>query len=225
MEVATRKENWQLQKTTIPVVPKTEERKWYFFDVLLDRQEKEKILQYYLKNNINKITLQGDNLITEDDNHQSKTIPINNAETQQIKSYLRIRNQQILAKKDLREKGFGRIAVKIAEILRGKNRVDFIPNSDLGNFVVLTNVKHVFFSGDKLDKEKHRRHSGYPGGLKERTFREMLEKSPTKLVFQIIRGMVPHTKLGNKQLKRLRIYPTAEHEQQAQEKNFIEINI
>jgi large subunit ribosomal protein L13 len=129
------------------------------------------------------------------------------------------------AKKDLREKGFGRTATKIAETLRGKNRVDFIPNSDLGNFVVLTNVKHAFFSGDKLDNKKYRHHSGYPGGLKEKILRQMLENSPSKLTFKIIRGMMPKNKLRDKQLKRLFIYSEAEHQQQAQEKNFIKINI
>jgi large subunit ribosomal protein L13 len=109
-------------------------------------------------------------------------------------------------------------------LLRGKNRKDFIPNSDLGNYVVLVNAKHIIFSGDnKLENEKYRNHSGYPGGLRERTLREMLEKYPRELVFRIVKGMMPKTKLGNKQLTRLLIYPTNKHDQQAQEKNFVEI--
>jgi large subunit ribosomal protein L13 len=119
----------------------------------------------------------------------------------------------------------GRVASKIVEILRGKNRNDFLPNLDLGGFVVLTNAKHIFFTGDKWESKKYRNHSGYPGGLRERTLREMLTKYPQELAFRIIKGMMPHTKLGNKQLKRLFIYPEAEHKQQAQEKNFIKIDL
>ncbi len=121
---------------------------------------------------------------------------------------------------DLNDKIVGNWAPEIVEKLRGKNRVDFFPNLDLGNFVVLVNARQVFFTGDKLDKKKYYNHSGYPGGLRERTLREMLEKYPQELAFRIIKGMMPHTKLGNKQLKRLFIYPGAEHKQQAQEKNF-----
>lgn len=115
------------------------------------------------------------------------------------------------------------MAPKIIEILRGKNRADFIPNLDLGSSVVLINAKYITFTGDKLEKKKYRNHSGYPGGLRERTLREMLEKYPQELVFRIIKGMMPHTKLGDRQLKRLFIYPEGKHNQQAQEKNFIEI--
>ncbi|CAI2184870.1 4243_t:CDS:2, partial [Funneliformis geosporum] len=89
---------------------------------------------------------------------------------------------------------------KIVNLLRGKNRNDFTPNLDLGNYVVLINARHITFTGNnKLDNEKYRNHSGYPGGLRERTLREMLEKYPEELVFRIIRGMIPHTKLGDKQ--------------------------
>ena len=120
---------------------------------------------------------------------------------------------------------------KIVDLLRGKNRVDFIPNLDLGNYVVLINAKHIVFTGDKLDKKKYRNHSGYPGGLRERTLREMLEKYPQELVFRTIRGMIPHTKLGDKQIKRLFIFADDKLRRgnktvlQAQEKDFIIINL
>ena len=117
----------------------------------------------------------------------------------------------------------GNWAPEIVEKLRGKNRVDFLSNLDLGNFVVLINAKHIVFTGDKLEKKKYHNHSGYPGGLRERTLREMLEKYPHELVFRIIKGMMPHTKLGDKQLKRLFIYPESKHNQQAQEKKFLEL--
>jgi large subunit ribosomal protein L13 len=135
---------------------------------------------------------------------------------------------------DLKNRIVGREAAeKIANLLRGKNRNDFTPNLDLGNYVVLVNARHITFTGnDKLGKEKYWNHSGYPGGLRERTLREMLEKYPEELVFRIIRGMMPHTKLGNKQVGRLFIF--AEEEMinknkkkilQAQAKNFIKISL
>jgi large subunit ribosomal protein L13 len=105
------------------------------------------------------------------------------------------------------------------EKLRGKDHPDFFPNLDLGGSVVIVNAKEVFFTGKKLDYKKYRRHSGYH--LRERTARLMLEKNPRELVFQIIKGMMPHTKLGAKQLERLFIYPASHHPHQAQEKRFI----
>jgi len=127
---------------------------------------------------------------------------------------------------DLKDKLVGKFSPRIAEILRGKNKKIFTPNSDLGDYVVLVNAKYVSFTGDnKLDKNVYYNHSGYPGGLRERTTRIMLEKYPRELVFRIIRGMLPHTKLGRNQLKRLFIYPDDKHNLQAQEKNFIKINL
>jgi len=120
----------------------------------------------------------------------------------------------------------GRIAPQVVEILRGKNKNDFIPNLDLGDYVVLVNAKHITFTGNnKLDNEFYYNHSGYPGGLRKRSTRLMLEKYPTELVFRIIKGMLPHTKLGNKQLKRLFIFADEKHNLAAQEKNFIKISL
>ena len=109
--------------------------------------------------------------------------------------------------------------------MRGKDRPDFFPNSDLGSAVVIINAQRTFFTGKKMDRKKYYNHSGYPGGLRERTVRLMLEKSPRELVFRIIKGMMPHTKLGEKQLKRLFIYPSNQHSHQAQEKKFIPLTL
>lgn len=118
------------------------------------------------------------------------------------------------------------MAPKIVEILRGKAKKDFLPNLDLGDYVVLVNAKHVIFTGNnKLDKEIYYNHSGYPGGLRERSTRLMLEKYPTELTFRIIKGMIPHTKLGDKQLKRLFIFADEKHNLVAQAKNFIKISL
>lgn len=222
------RENKQVQKkTTIPGVSKSEERSWYLFDFFSDLKEKEKILQYFLKNNIIKVALEkDDSLIIEDNNHQKKSALENDVdEIQLIKIYLQKQRKKSLLRKQLKKKTIGRIAPKIVEILRGKNRKDFFPNLDLGSFVVLLNTKYITFTGKKLDKKKYYNHSGYPGGLRKRTLREMLEKYPQELAFLIIKGMMPHTKLGNKQLKRLFIYPGSEYKQQAQKKKFIKIDL
>lgn len=126
---------------------------------------------------------------------------------------------------DLKDRIAGKAAPRIVELLRGKNKREFIPNSDLGSYVVLINAKHITFTGDKLKKNKYYNHSGYLGGLRERSTEVMLEKYPQELVFRIIRGMMPHTKLGRKQLKRLFIYPEDKHNLLAQEKDFIKIDL
>jgi len=133
---------------------------------------------------------------------------------------------------DLKDKIVGKEAAKnIANLLRGKNRRDFSYNSDLGNYVVLINARHIIFTGNKLDKKNYYNHSGYPGGLRTRSTRIMKEKYPEELVFKIIRGMIPHTKLGNNQANRLFIFAGAEmlnrnkkKTLEAQKKNFIKIN-
>jgi large subunit ribosomal protein L13 len=109
--------------------------------------------------------------------------------------------------------------------LRGKDRPNFFPNLDTGSSVVIINARGAVFTGKKMDQKKYRNHSGYPGGLRERTVRVMLEKSSRELIFRIVKGMMPHTKLGRKQLKRLFIYPTSIHPHQAQEKNFIPLTL
>jgi large subunit ribosomal protein L13 len=123
-------------------------------------------------------------------------------------------------------------AKKIVVLLRGKNRKDFVLNSDLGNYVVLINAQHITFTGNKLDKKNYYNHSGYPGGLRTRSTRIMREKYPEELVFRIIRGMIPHTKLGDKQASRLFVFAGEEMLDknkkkilEAQEKHFIKINL
>src|SRR5205085_8173214 len=124
------------------------------------------------------------------------------------------------------------MAPKIVEILRGKNKRNFSPNSDLGDYVVLVNAKYITFTGNnKLDSEFYYNHSGYPGGLRKRSTRLMLKEYPQELVFRIIKGMMPHTKLGDKQLKRLFVFADEKLMRrnkivlEAQEKNFIKIEL
>jgi large subunit ribosomal protein L13 len=132
---------------------------------------------------------------------------------------------------DLKDKIVGREAAKkIVTLLRGKNRKDFVFNSDLGNYVVLINARHITFTGNKLDKKNYYNHSGYPGGLRTRSTQIMKEKYPEELVFRIIRGMIPHTKLGDKQARRLFVFAGEEMLDrnkkkilEAQEKHFIRL--
>ncbi|RHZ35270.1 50S ribosomal protein L13 [endosymbiont GvMRE of Glomus versiforme] len=126
---------------------------------------------------------------------------------------------------DLKGRIVGRESTeKIVDLLRGKNRIDFVPNLDLGNYVVLINAKYITFTGkNKLDSKKYYNHSGYPGGLKVRSARLMLEKHPRELVLRIIEGMIPHKKLGNRQKKRLFVFADKNHNLQSLEKNFIVI--
>jgi large subunit ribosomal protein L13 len=89
--------------------------------------------------------------------------------------------------------------------------VDFISNLDLGSYIVLTNSDKVSFTGNKLEKKKYYNHSGYPGGLRERSTKVMLQDYSRELIFRIIKGMMPHNKLSDKQLKRLFIYTGDNH--------------
>jgi len=125
---------------------------------------------------------------------------------------------------DLTDKTLGRIAPLVVAILRGKNKRNFLANADMGDCVILTNTEKVNITGN-LDKKHYYNYSGYPGGMRKRSTRTMLEEYPVELTQRVIKGMMPHNKLGSKQLKRLFVYRGSEHSQQAQEKHFINIKI
>lgn len=110
----------------------------------------------------------------------------------------------------------GRVAVEVAKILRGKNKPTFTPHVDAGDHVVVVNVDKVVLTGANKPGEFVYRHSGYPGGLKSITRGEMLEKTPEKAMMKAIKGMLPHNKLGDAMLKKLRLYAGPDHEQEAQ---------
>jgi large subunit ribosomal protein L13 len=110
----------------------------------------------------------------------------------------------------------GRLATRVAEILRGKGKPNYTPHLDLGDHVVVTNASKVKVTGRKPQQKKYIRYSGYPGGLKVKSMRDMLEHKPEEVVMRAVRGMLPHTKLGRQQLKKLRIYSGPEHLHQAQ---------
>lgn len=110
----------------------------------------------------------------------------------------------------------GRLATKIADVLRGKNNPKYTPHTDSGDFVVVVNAEKVVFTGDKLDKKVYYRHSGYVGALKERTAREQLDRQPTKVLMSAVKGMLPKNSLGRKQLTKLKVFVGTEHSHEAQ---------
>ena len=117
---------------------------------------------------------------------------------------------------DAEGKPLGRVATEAAKLLRGKHKPTFTPNLDTGDNVIIINCKDVVLTGNKLNQKVYRRHSGYIGGMKETVARDMMNKNPEKALMLAIKGMLPHTKLGAAQLKKLRVYAGSEHENAAQ---------
>ncbi|MCL6633494.1 MAG: 50S ribosomal protein L13 [Alicyclobacillus herbarius] len=111
----------------------------------------------------------------------------------------------------------GRLATEIAKILRGKHKPEFTPHVDTGDFVIVTNVEKVVLTGDKWQQKMYRRHSGYPGGLKETRAIDMLRTHPERILESAVRGMLPHNSLGRKQFTKLKLYVGPDHPHQAQQ--------
>jgi len=118
---------------------------------------------------------------------------------------------------DASNKILGRLASEIATILRGKHKAIFTSHMDAGDYVIVVNADKVALTGAKLDKKIYYRHSGYVGGLKETTARQMLEKKPENIIMLAVKGMLPKTSLGRRQLKKLKIYAGPNHPHQAQQ--------
>ncbi len=112
---------------------------------------------------------------------------------------------------DAENKVLGRLAVKIANILSGKNNSRYTPNADLGDFVVVVNAEKVKVTGNKPKQKNYYRHSGYPGGLKVKNFEKMQDDSPEKIIKKAVKGMLPKNKLSNKIIKKLKVYSGSEH--------------
>jgi large subunit ribosomal protein L13 len=118
---------------------------------------------------------------------------------------------------DAQGKVLGRLASRIAMVLRGKTKPVFTPHVDTGDFVVVVNAGQVQLTGRKLDKKSYYRHSGYPGGLKEISARHLLAKKPEEVLRHAVRGMLPKNSLGRHLLKKLKVYAAGEHPHQAQQ--------
>jgi large subunit ribosomal protein L13 len=124
---------------------------------------------------------------------------------------------------DAKGKTVGRLATEVARILSGKNNPAWTPFLDMGDHCVVINARHVKFTGAKTDQKLYRHHTLYPGGLREKSVKQMLESKPEKIVELAIKGMLPKTKLGKAMAKKLKVYADAEHRHIAQRPEAIEI--
>jgi len=124
---------------------------------------------------------------------------------------------------DAENKVLGRLASEIAIRLRGKHKPNFSTHMDVGDFIVVVNAEKVKLTGKKLDDKIYYRHSGWIGGLKERSAKEMLEKKPTELLKSAVKGMLTKNSLGRKQLMKLKIYTGGEHPHAAQQPEILDV--
>ena len=118
----------------------------------------------------------------------------------------------------------GRLATRIADTLRGKGKPQFTPHVDTGDFVVVVNAEKIAVTGKKLDEKVYYRHSGYPGGLKQRSLREQLERRPTEVIRTAVKGMLPKNKLAARQLTKLKVYAGPDHPHSAQDPKALELS-
>jgi large subunit ribosomal protein L13 len=124
---------------------------------------------------------------------------------------------------DATDKVVGRLATEVANLLRGKHKPTFTPNQECGDFVIITNCDKIRFTGNKMDNKVYYWHTNHIGGLKQRTVKEQLEKHPEKVIMDAVKGMLPKTSLGRKQLTKLKVFTGSEHEHEAQKPEVYEI--
>ena len=117
---------------------------------------------------------------------------------------------------DAEAKTLGRLATQIADVLRGKGKPAYTPHVDTGDFVIVVNAEKIHVTGQKLDQKIYYRHSGYPGGLRERTLREQLARRPEEVLRKAVKGMLPKNKLASAQLRKLKVYAGPAHPHAAQ---------
>ncbi|HZY65933.1 MAG TPA: 50S ribosomal protein L13 [Rubrobacteraceae bacterium] len=135
-----------------------------------------------------------------------------------MKSYM-ARPQEVERKwyvVDAEGKTLGRLASEIARVLRGKNKPQYTPHVDTGDFVVVVNADRVSVTGRKAEQKLYRRHTGYPGGLREASYEQMMDRKPTEILRKAVYGMMPKTRLGRQQFRKLKIYAGPEHPHEAQ---------
>ncbi len=118
---------------------------------------------------------------------------------------------------DAQDQVLGRLATRVATILRGKNKPIFTNHVDTGDFVVIVNAEKIRLTGNKLDDKTYYSHSGYPGGIKGMTAREMLEKKPEQVIKIAVKGMLPKNRLGSKLISKLKVYAGPDHPHEAQQ--------
>ncbi len=124
---------------------------------------------------------------------------------------------------DANDQTLGRLATRVAAILLGKNKPNYTPGVDNGDYVVVVNAERVRVTGRKLDQKKYYRHSGYPGGLREVSLREQLKRHPERVIRSAVWGMLPKNAYGRKLLKKLKVYAGPDHPHEAQKPRRIEL--
>jgi large subunit ribosomal protein L13 len=117
----------------------------------------------------------------------------------------------------------GRLAAQVARILRGKHKPTYSPSVDTGDFVIVVNAEKIHVTGRKLDQKIYYRYSGYPGGLKEITLRNLLQRHPARVIEHAVRGMLPKNRLGRQMFKKLKVYAGPDHPHAAQQPKQLEL--
>ena len=139
---------------------------------------------------------------------------MNSCKTYSLRKEDTVRNWYVV---DAKDKILGRLSTEIATRLRGKNKPDYTPHIDNGDFIVVINAEQIKTTGNKPADKKYYRHSGYPGGITETSLQELLAKKPREVLYKSVRGMLPKNRLGRAQLKKLKIYVGSEHPHKAQQ--------
>ena len=124
---------------------------------------------------------------------------------------------------DASNKTLGRLSAKISSILMGKNKAQYTPHNDLGDYIVVINAEKVKVTGNKDIQKKYYRHSGYPGGLKSSTFSEIIERNPEDIILKAVKGMLPKNKLSNSMISKLKVYKGENHPHIGQNPHKIEL--
>ena len=117
----------------------------------------------------------------------------------------------------------GRLATQIADALRGKRKPEYTPHVDTGDFVIVVNAEKIAVTGNKMTEKMYRRHTGYPGGLRERTLAEMLEQRPEEVIRKAVKGMLPRNRLARRQITKLKVYAGPTHPHTAQKPEPMEV--
>tara|TARA_Y100001970_G_scaffold26569_1_gene32027 strand:- start:1706 stop:2137 length:432 start_codon:yes stop_codon:yes gene_type:complete len=141
--------------------------------------------------------------------------------TESIKSNEIVRDWYVV---DAKDKTLGRLASSVAQILRGKNKVNFSPNLDMSDFIIVINAEKIILTGNKENTKEYWRHTGYPGGQKTVSYKQMIDERPDQVIMSAVKGMLPHNKLGRKLLKHLKVYSGSNHPHKAQSPKKLSIN-
>ena len=125
---------------------------------------------------------------------------------------------------DASDKTLGRLSTNIAKILMGKNKPEYTPHNDVGDYVVVINAEKIKVTGNKNEQKMYYRHSGYPGGIKSQNFNDLIASYPDRIITSAVKGMLPKNKLGADLYRNLKVFPGAEHSHEAQKPKLIDVN-